>query len=64
MAKEKSPYIIGRTYALTGCEMDGTRGRLTEITFDGYYVFKITTKGSDIEELMTKVPEENVIIKG
>ena len=47
----------GTVYTLTvPFEKRELRGKFIEKNFDGYYVFKITNRDTDIDEYLTKTP--------
>lgn len=56
-------YSIGKIYILRDVDETDIKAKFIEIDRDGYYVFKITTRSSELEEFWTKVPEENVFEK-
>ena len=60
-----SQYQIGKIYVLRDVDDSGKdiNGKFVELDREGYYVFKITTRTSELEEFCTKRPEENVFIK-
>lgn len=56
----KNKYVIGKIYVLKDVDETDINGKLVDIDREGYYVFKVTTRSSELEEFSTKVPEENV----
>lgn len=58
--------IMGRIYVLRDVDDTGNdiQGKVVDFNREGYYVFKVTTRTSDLDEFSTKRPEENVFEKG
>lgn len=62
---------IGKLFTLVKMEVDDEgndtgkdlRGRLMDIDHEGYYVFKVTTPRSQLEEFKTRVPNDGDIAK-
>lgn len=67
----KDRKLVGKLFTLKDMEVDDEgkpveqgdlRARLVDINHEGYYVFKVTTKNSNIEEFSTRVPNDGDVV--
>jgi hypothetical protein len=62
--KARDTKLTGKLFTLK--EMDegrDLRARFVEINYDGYYVFKITSTNTELDEFLTKTPNNGDVIK-
>jgi hypothetical protein len=61
---KKDTKLLGKAYTLKGIDERGIdlKGKLIDITLDGSYVFKITTKDTQWEEFSTKIPNNGDVL--
>lgn len=57
--------MFGNIFNLKGIGEEGIdiRGKFTDIDHEGYYVFRITSQNTDIEEYLTRAPNAGEIIQ-
>ena len=69
--KSKDLKLIGKLFTLKamGVDQDGNntgenlKARLIDINREGYYVFKVTTPKSELDEFSTRVPNDGDVEK-
>lgn len=65
----KDSKLIGKIYTLKNMNQDAEgnpipgdlRAKLIEINNENYYVFKVTTRNSELDEFATRVPNDGDI---
>lgn len=71
MDPRKDRNLIGKLYTLKNMNQDGEgnpipgdlRAKLVDITIENAYIFKVTTRNSELDEFSTRIPNDGDIEK-